>query len=348
MTTERDDLIRNYQNHLKEEKENELSENSELIRNFTEFSSEKKVFLQNENFDYVPTIGIIVTYPNIVALLNNNIKEDKEGLVEVSILEKEFIKKPFATGYYYSDKYMVMAHPYFRRGHRNNSNFSPRFVEEFWRLNKPENFKYISIDCDRVRINVDNRMYMEFDTWFGAKFKKNISEIEDGIIKLRPPLDLDSFDIDFLFGNTYSVDIKWSSKEGIKVFQLEEFKSEKEKITKDGIEYFPVKYIHAEYDQISEKNRHFDGAIHFYTMEEYYLRRDEDFNYNTKNNLQLKTLSQKLFKINGKVELTDWINLVSHYLTADPLIFEYFEGKYPDHVVEYIEKIRISKENSSP
>lgn len=347
MTTDRDELIRNYQNHLKEEKENELFKNSELIRNFTEFCLEKKVVLQNENFDFIPTIGIVATYPNIVTLLNNNIKEDKEGLFEVSILEKEFVTKPFATGYYYSDKYMVMAHPYFRRGHRNNSNFSPRFVEEFWRLNKPEYHKYISIDSDRVRINVDNRMYMEFDTWFGAKFKKNISEIEDGIIKLRPPLDLDPFDIDFLFGNTYSVDIKWSSKENVKIFQLEEFKAEKERIIKDGIEYFPVRYIHAEYDKISEKFRHFDGAIHFYTMEEYYLRRDENFNYNTKNDLQLKTLSQKLFKINGKVELTDWINLVSHYLTADPLIFEYFEGKFPDHVNEYIEKIRIAKEKHS-
>ena len=347
MTTEREEFIRNYHNHLREEKEKELCENSGLISSFIEFCKDKKINLTNENFDFIPIIGIVATYPNLVSLLNSNIKTDKEELVEVSILEKEYNTKPFASGYYYSDKYMVMAHPYFRRKHRSNGNFSPMFIDEFWRYNRPNNQKYISIDNDRVRINVNNRMCLELDTWFGAKFKKNISDIEDGIIKLRPPLDLDSFDIDLLFGNTYSVDIKWSSKDGVKVFQLEEFKAEKDRITKNGIEYYPVKYIHAEHENISGKFRHFDGAIHFYTKEEYYLRRDEDFNYNTKNELQLKTLSQKLFKINGQIELSDWLNLVSHYLTADPLIFEYFEGKYPDHIIEYIEKVRIDEAKHS-
>jgi hypothetical protein len=238
---------------------------------------------------------------------------------------------------------MVMAHPYFRRGYYKNSNFAPRFIEIFSGYNKDTIQKYLAIDNDRVRINVDNSMYMEFDTWYGAKFINTISDIQDGIVKLRPPLGLEPSDIEFFFGNTYSLDIKWTSKNGIKVFQAEEFKADKSRIVKNGNEYYPVKYIHAEFDIHAGTFRHFDGAIHFYTEEEYYQRRENDFNYNSKNSLQLKTLSQKLFKVNGQVTIEEWVNLVSHYLTGNPLIFEYFEGKLPDNILDTVEKLKTSR-----
>lgn len=147
-------------------------------------------------------------------------------------------------------------------------------------------------------------------------------------------------------GHTYSLDIKWSSKDGIKVFQAEEFKVEKSRIIKNGKEYHPVKYLHAEFDIEAGSFRHFDGAIHFYTEDEYYQRRDQDFNYNFKNHLQLKTLSQKLFKINGQIEITDWVTLVSHYLTGNPLVFEYFEGKLPDRILQIIDKLAIYRQQN--
>ena len=120
---------------------------------------------------------------------------------------------------------------------------------------------------------------------------------------------------------------------------MEEFKADKSRIKKNGSEYYPVKYIHAEFDINAGTFRHFDGAIHFYTEEEYYQRRDNDFNYNSKNSLQLKTISQKLFKVNGQVTIEEWVNLVSHYLTGNPLIFEYFEGKLPDNILDTVEKL---------
>ena len=81
--------------------------------------------------------------------------------------------------------------------------------------------------------------------------------------------------------------------------------------------------------------RHFDGAIHFYTSNEYYQRRDSDFNYNNKNNAKLKASSIKLFKVNGEIDIADWMELTSQYLTGDPLVFEYFEGSFP----KYLQKI---------
>jgi hypothetical protein len=335
-----------YRQRQLEERMEALTKNSTLIQSFIEYCDKRQIRLTEDNFDYIRTIGIVAKYPNIVHLLNNKIQKDKEELVEVSVLDKEFHKEGFATGYYYySDKYMVMVHPYFRRGYYENNNFAPHFVAIFGGYSADSIQKYIAIDSDRVRINVNNSMYMEFDTWYGAKFKNTISDIEDGIVKLRPPLQLESFHTDFLFGGTYSLDIKWASKGGIKTFQAEEFKVEDHKIEKNGEEYFPVKYLHAEFDTNAGTFRHFDGAIHFYTEEEYFLRRDSDFNYNNKNDLKVKTLSQKLFKVNGQVSVDKWIELTSHYLQGDPLIFEYFEGKLPANVIEVLDRIATKEKD---
>ncbi len=338
--TEREKLIETHRINLMEIQESELKQNSKIIKDFLDYCQKREIKITSNDISYVQTIGIIATFPNIVNLLNSKVKVDKEELVDFNMLTKEFKIKPFFSGYLFSENYMVMAHSYFRRAHYPKNNFSPKFIDIFWPFSKNNNEKHIALDFDRVRINVDNRKYVEYDSWFGAKFTQEIENIEDGIIKLRPPLEFDDFDIDFFFDSTYSLDIKWTSYEKIKVFQLEEFKTENYKITKNEVEYFPVKYIHAEFDTELKTFRHFDGAIHFYTDIEYYARRDDDFNYNDKNKEQLKTLSQKLFKINGQIEVEKWIELVSHYLSGDPLIFEYFEGKLPEHIQVILDKIR--------
>jgi len=337
---EREEMIENYKKHIKEQQEKELRDHSKIIENFLDYCNKKSITLTLGNISYIQTIGIIATFPNIVNLLNTSIIMDKEELFDFDMLEKQYKVNKLFPGYFISENYMIMANPYFRRGHYANNNFCPGFIEMFWPFSIPENEKYISLDLNRVRINVDNRKYTEHDSWFGASFNKNIGDIKEEIIKLRPPLELDDLEIDFFFGGTYSLDIKWSSYDKIKVFQLEEFKTHDLKIIKNGTEYFPVRYIHAEYDITTQSFRHFDGAIHFYTQEEYLLRRDQDFNFNNKNKLQLKTLSQKLFKINGAITVENWTKLVSSYLSGNPLIFEYFEGQPPPHIQELLKKIR--------
>ena len=339
-----DEIIENYKKQQLKEREEELAKNANLIQRFINFCSGKGIQLKQNNIDYIQTIGIIVKFPNIVGLLNNQIQMDKEGLYNEDEIIKEFKKEKFTSGYYYSDNYMIMAHPYFRRGHHEEANFAPRFIDIYWRFNRNGIDKYISIDIDRVRINIDDSVFEESDTWFGAKFENTISEIEDGIVKLRPPTGLKPFHIEHIFGNIYSLDIKWSSEKNKKIFYAEEFKEESSRIIKDEKEYYPAKYLHAVFNIEENVFTHFDGAIHFYTAEEYFLRRDSDFNYNIKNKLQLKSLSQKLFKINGRLDIVDWIELTSHYLTGNPLIFEYFEGSLPDHINEIV-KIILNKKN---
>ena len=235
---------------------------------------------------------------------------------------------------------MVMAHPYFRRGFHKKSNFTPRFIDLFWGLSKNDVDLYLAIDINRVRINVDEISYHELDTWYGARFNKEIQSIPENMSKLRPPLDIESSYISLFFNHAYSLDTIWKTKDKIKSFQAEEFKAEDVKLIIDGNHYFPVRYIHAEFDLNKRCFRHFDGAIHLLNEDEYFQRRDSDFNYNLKHNQHIKSKSQKLFKMNGTIDIDTWILYTSHFFSGNPLIFEYFEGRYPDHVSEMIEKVR--------
>ena len=156
-------------------------------------------------------------------------------------------------------------------------------------------------------------------------------------------MELDKLDISMFFNEAYSLDVSWHTNNGIKTFQAEEFKTENVKLKINNSIFHPVRYLHAEYDSKNKIFRHFDGAVHLYSETEYFQRRDSDFNYNQKFQLHIKADSLKLFKMNGNVDIDSWILYSSHFFTGNPLIIEYFEGQYPEHIKEIIEKIRQIK-----
>ena len=113
-------------------------------------------------------------------------------------------------------------------------NYAPHFIEEFYKLDKKNLDAYLSVDENVIKMD-EPSLYCEFDRWFGAPFNKNISLISDGIVKLKPP---DIFDGNsMLFNNNYSLDVKWSTKDNIKTFQLLEFKDESVRFMKMVIQY---------------------------------------------------------------------------------------------------------------
>ncbi len=339
-------MQKEYLQSLRDEEKKQLADNADLINSFKQSCLKKGITLKDDNFKYIQTIGVVACYPNLVGQLCTDFRMDKEGLIDFNFLTQRFVRRPFAKGYLYYDKFMLMAHPYFRRGLHPCSNFAPRFTDFFWTFDQVGIDTYISLDYDRVRIDVSDYSVIELDTWYGAKFSQEISSISDGVTKLRPPVDLGDFANSSFFADAYSLDIKWKTKNGIKSFQAEEFKTDKIKIQKDGQDFFPVRYIHAEFDLDKNTFRHFDGAVHLYTAEEYYSRRESDFNYNLKNRVKIKTVSQKLFKMNGNISVDTWIKFSSHFMTGNPLVIEYFEGKYPDAISEIIETIRKSKKSA--
>jgi len=332
-------LQEKYLKQLREEEQIELERHSVLIDEFKSFIKNKNI-LSQITFHYERTIGIVAECNNIISKLVTNIKQDKEGLYSWKELQKNFDRKRFMSGFLSNDKYMIMAHEYFRREYSKSNNYAPSFIDIFWGLNNDNIDAYIALDLNRVRINLNNSYYMERDTWFGSPFDKTIDEIPDGIVKLKPPLHLDTTMIELLFNSVYSLDIMWyTTKEGIKVFQAEEFKIYEYLISNQGIEYHPVKYIHAEYDISKKCFRHFDGAIELYTKAEYLARKDENFNHKAKGTEQIKPNSIKLFKLNGEIDVDLWINYISHFLSGNPLVMEYFSGEYPVDIKETLSKL---------
>ena len=317
--SELEEMQQNYIRQIQEKRERKLKENESLIQNFIDYSVTKNLILTHDNFNYIQAIGIVACFPNIVQYICPTIQRDKEGLLDFNHLTNSYKKKPFG-GYLYTDRFMLMAHPYFRRGLSECGDFAPRFIDIFWKFNHTDLKSYLAFDFDRVRINVDNRMCLYEDTWYGAKFSNQIDQISDGIVKLRPPLSVNDSIISFCFANAYALDIIWE--------------------TKNGIQVFPAKYIHAEFDLSENIFRHFDGAIHFYTEKEYFDRRDSDFNYNEKNQYKIKAHSEKLFKLNGRISVETWVEFASHFLTGNMEFVEYIEGKYPDRIIDFLEKTK--------
>lgn len=322
-----------------EEKKKQLESHSKTIADFIKLCSGIGLTLTSENFSFIQTIGIVAKYPNLLFLLKPELEKVDEELIECKSLEKHFEKKIFNCGMLYTDKFIAMAHPYFRRSLNQYANFAPQFIDLFWKFKDDKVKTYIALDANRVRINVDDLAYKEFDTWYGPSFKKQIEKIPNGVVKIRPPAQLDEAEISLFFNDAYSFDVKWTEKNGIKIFQAEEFKTNKVNIFIGGIEYYPVRYLHAEYEIKKQQFRHFDGAIHFYEKDEYFQRRDSDLNFNEKIGTHLKAKTYKLFKMNENISIDIWITYASHFCTKNPLVFEYFEGKYPDHIQEILNKI---------
>lgn len=337
---EYEDFLSSYRRAKEEEQRREIEANASVIRDFKAYALTKGVELFSESFSYTHITGLLASAPGITLKLLQGTEKERDGLYAVHILSRKFQSIPFQAGLLGNDRFVLLVHPHFRRGYHGLNNYAPLFIDLFWQFEDPSVLKYIALDEDRVRIDLDSRAYVELDTWFGAPFDERVSAIPNGMCKLRPPLDIDQRYLSTFFADSYCLDIKWSQDGPIKTFQALEMKSEDVKMEMQGNVFFPARYIHAEFDIDANTFRHFDGAMQYYSEEEYFLRRDSDFNYNAKNHAQIKSRSRKLFKLNGPLQVQTWVELCCHYLAGNPLTFEYFSGAYPQYVIDALERIR--------
>lgn len=342
MSIDKEEMYKRFVEQLEKEQTDELEKHSREIGAMIALCQSLGFNLNSTDFDYIPTIGVIAEKEGILRQLLPDLKYDKDGLVSLQELRSMVTPSTQMPGYFLIGSFLTMAHQYFRRQFSASAAFAPRFIPEFCAKEYGESNAYIALDPNRVRINTDSRFYIEDDTWFGAPFNEAIGKISDGIAKLRPPIDLAPDSLSFLFKDAYSLDIKWSEKNGIKTFQAQEFKQSNIVISLQGLEYHPVRYVHAEYDLRSESFRHFDGAVHHYTEEEYISRRDQDLNYGVKSTVKFKPKSLKIFKLNGTFTVDLWADLCCQFLSGNPLIIEYFTGEYPASVKDMLARINDS------
>lgn len=335
-----EEWLENYRRSLLERNQTELEAKRQTIEKFKSHCKELGLKLDDGDFEFIPTIGVVAKHPNILSLLDPEIRRDKEGLVSCEELFSRYEKSVTNPGYLCGEENMVMLNQVFRRGLSSHGNWAPRFVDELWRLDEPEIDAYISLDFDRVRVNVDNSCYFEEDTWYGAPFRKVIRSIPDGSTYLRPPQDLKQEHVAIFFASTYSLEMHWNTKGKLRTFQALEFRNDDIRLERNGAHVHPAKYLHAEYDLEAERFVHFDGAVQYYSETDYLLRRDSDFQKNVSRGDLIKADSEKAFRFNGDVSHEIWTKFTSHFLTGDPLVIEYFSGAYPPNVEEALARMR--------
>lgn len=337
---DQNDWLASYFEGLKDQSRKRLAGEADLLARFTDMAASKGVVLGADSFEYIQTLGIVAKAPGIARKLLGPIAAERDGLLPFNEIVRRLPDSHLDGGCFVGPDFILMAHPCFRRNMSLMNNWAPQFIDLFWALDGPGIEKYIALDEDRVRIDVDGMGYVEADTWFGAPFNEDIGDIKPGIVKLRPPLDLDTDAVSMIFTDAYCLDVKWSESDGIKTFQALEVKSERTQIEVDGQRYFPARYLHAEYDLNAGCFRHFDGAIQLFTEDEYFQRRDSDFNMTMKNPAHIKARSTKVFKINGPLKAAEWVEFCCQFFAKNPLSFEYFCGDYPKSVTEAIERMR--------
>jgi hypothetical protein len=337
-----DDMLADYGRQQKARRDHALASNQELIAAFRSFAFSKGVSLTIDNFDYVMKVGIIAAAPDLTHRLITPLSRDRDGLYSFADLSTHFCLDRFQPGYLFQPNFVAMAHPCFRRVLYGGNHFAPRFIELFWNFDNLKSSRYLALDDDRVRIDVDGPACMERDTWFGAPFSRDIASIPEGITKLSPPTDTQRINSTF-FADAYCLDIKWTDGKHMKSFQALELKSETVTMDYQCRTYHPARYVHAEFDISVGAFRHFDGAIQYLSKEEYQQRRDSDFNHNAKSRSHLKARSHKIFKINGRIEVDEWSELFCHFLAGNPLAVEYISGSYPPHVDNALAMIRAKQ-----
>lgn len=342
--SEMDDMRRRWAENQRREAEEELAAQAGRISDFTAHCAGLGLALDKTHFQYLRPIGTIAQYADIISTLCPELETDKDGLYDFNRLRDLFQITAFTGGLLQAPNFILMAHPWFRRSMHAGAGWAPRFIELFWRLDLPATRARIALDPDRVRIDLNRHGMIELDTWFGAAFSQDIAGIKDGMAELRPPAYLDPFDLEIFFGCAYSLHIKWSTEGNIKTFQAEAFLIDKVLAELEDDLWHPVRYVHAEYDLEANEFRHFDGAIHFYQAPDYRIMRDADLNYNLKHGAQIKAPAKKLFRLDDHIPVTTWLELTAHFFPHNPLIIEYFEGRYPQQIEETLARVRAALE----
>lgn len=249
---------------------------------------------------------------------------DDDGLLH---LDNDFILLDGGIKY---GKYFLHYHQFLRRGFASNPNFD--FLGRFAQYhNKPSNdnsFR-IAIDHRRIMLFENYSRLMEYDTWYGPRFDQNKlddrSHIGLTVVARTLPTSMD-------MNHLIKTEFLWKTNEAefVKTLETEELTCPDHPYDNWHIN----RYIHAERDMAKKTFRHFDGAAKVYAQDKYKQRVDSVMPKNPRPAHYIK-----LFRIDGEINLEDWMELVSMFYKGNEMIIEYFDPELYDN------EIRPSRES---
>lgn len=262
---------------------------------------------------YSPLSDVIHVKPNSSRVLAEcpEIKNcfDDDGLL---ILNDKFT--PLDGGIKYRGK-ILHYHQFLRRAFSSEPNFD--FLERFAaHFQKTNNLCRIAIDHRRIMSEAEYRQIAEFAHCYGPQFDASrLDDLDDvgGTVMNRERPS--PFDEDYVLDRT---EIYWKSDKStaVKTLEIEEIAS----VDHHHENWHINRYIHSERDITNKTVRHFDGAVKLYPSGSYRER------YASRMPRQADATHYiKMFRIDGHIDLTEWIDLLGYYFRGNEMILEYFD-----------------------
>jgi hypothetical protein len=213
-------------------------------------------------------------------------------------------------------KYFLHYHQFLRRGFSSNPNFD--FLGTLARYRNrasPESSFRVAVDHRRIMRFDDYQQFTESDTWYGPAFNRDklddLAYLGLTVVGRAHLSSLDSYPL-------LRTEFLWKANEGelIKTLEIEELSCPSGPYDNWHIN----RYLHAERDTKRRTFRHLDGAVKIYAQSNYKERIQQEMPRNPKPAHYIK-----LFRVDGSIDLDDWLSIVSMFYKGNEMLIEYFD-----------------------
>lgn len=266
--------------------------------------------LSKENYPLMPACAALVdnglavrTFPDIFQ------KQDKKGLTLLSDLN------PIGPGAFEIDGLLLFAHPFFRRSLSRHNSLNTPFLSRFQKIAQSYGLDArIALDPDMIGLASTYKEYIELEYWWGPKFTDELAEIDFGVTKHVASEDQK------MFHGISATEFWWHNQDEIKTLECEEIRD----IPSLGVgkDSFGCRYAHSMLDPTKAIPNHIDGAIRLYDESTMIERLETDISKSGK-----KSNYNKLWRIDGKINISVWKELLNDYFRDNRLVGEYLGGK---------------------
>ena len=240
-------------------------------------------------------------FPEIISELQN-------GLYPIKLLI------PVLPGVYKKGDFLIYAHSYFRRNLSRLNSLNTELLSRLENIKEDELDVKIALDFDMIGLYGTQCSSREYQYWWGPSFDDNLSNIQNGVSRYE------NENYNELMSNIRQTEFSWYTQDERKTFECEEI-TDIPNIVSGGDEYYGCRFTHSMLDGESGSPYHLDGAIRAYTDEKMLTRLDVSLVQTERD-----TVYTKIWRIDNKMPIPMWKELITHWYRDNHLIGEYFGG----------------------
>lgn len=244
---------------------------------------------------------------------------DDDGLVSLAGLQA------IAPGVFERDGLLFFASDYLRRSLSRHNTLNTALLSRLHDLAQDETLTVrIRLDRDLVGLRSTYQSPLEFAYWWGPKFDSDLLSIPPGNTRHQ------ASERQRLFSGVHWTEFWWHEQNDLKTLECEEVLD----IPSLGIgrDHYGCRYAHSIVDPDGGEPNHLDGAIRLYDDEKMLARLDRNM-YDAGR----QTEYVKLWRVDGRISVERWKELITHYYRDNELVGEYLGGvDDSDHMQPHI------------